>query len=78
MDSIIQTINEIAQAIKPVSVAVAGLVLVIIGLMWMVAKEPQKKEQQASWAFNVLFGFVLVWSAASLVTWFSKRVKGFQ
>lgn len=78
MDSIIQTIDEIATAIKPVSVAIAGLVLVIIGIFWMLAKDPQKKEQQSSWAINVLVGFVIVWSASSLVTWFSKKVKGFQ
>lgn len=77
MDSVISTLNNIAEGIKPVSVPLAGLVLIIIGLLWTFAKDPQKKEMYTGWMVNVAIGFGIVYLAASLVTWFSGNVTGF-
>lgn len=74
MQNVSSTLNNIANGIKPVSVAVAGLALVIIGLMYTFAKDPQKKEQQTGWMVNVAIGFALVWLGASLVQWLDGRI----
>ncbi|UZM97403.1 pilin [Lysinibacillus sp. MHQ-1] len=62
---------------KKLAPAVAGLVLVIIGLIWMFAKDPQKKESAQSWMVNVFIGFGIVYLAASFVVWMTGKVAGF-
>lgn len=49
MDNAITLINEIATDVQKLAPAVAGLVLVIIGLIWMFAKDPQKKVHNLGW-----------------------------
>lgn len=77
MDSLISTIKNVTDGIKPVAPVLAGLILVVIGLMWTFAKDPQRKEQYTGWMVNVAIGFAIVYLAASLVSWFSGRVVGF-
>lgn len=77
MDSLITTIKNITDGIKPVAPVLAGLILVVIGLMWTFAKDPQQKQQYIGWAVNVAIGFAIVYLAASLVSWFGGRVVGF-
>lgn len=77
MDSVISTLNNIAEGIKPIATPLAGLVLIVIGLLWTFAKDPQKKEMYTGWMVNVAIGFGIVYLAASLVTWFSGNVTGF-
>lgn len=77
MDSLMTTVKNVTDGIKPVAPVLAGLVLVIIGLLWMGAKDPQRKEQYVGWMQNVAVGFALVYLAASLISWFSGRVVGF-
>lgn len=74
LNNVSSTINNIANSIKPVSGAVAGLALVIIGIMYIFAKDPQKREQQTGWMVNVVIGFALVWLGASLVNWLNGRI----
>lgn len=74
LNNVTSTINQIANGIKPVSLAVAGLALIVIGLMYIFAKDPQKKEQQTGWMVNVVIGFAIVWLGASLVTWLDGRI----
>ncbi|MFI2128752.1 pilin [Lysinibacillus sp. fkY74-1] len=77
MDNAITLINEIATDVQKLAPAVAGLVLVIIGLIWMFAKDPQKKESAQSWMVNVFIGFGIVYLAASFVVWMTGKVAGF-
>lgn len=72
-----QTVTNITDGIKPITPVVAGLVLVIIGLLWMFAKNPQQKEMYTGWIVNVLIGFGLVYLAASLISWAGTKVVGF-
>lgn len=74
MDAVTKTINNIANGIQPVSLAVAGLALIIIGLMYIFAKDPQKKEQYTGWGVNVVVGFAIVWLGASLVKWVDGKI----
>ena len=74
LENVTSTLDNIANGIKPVSLAVAGLALVIIGIMYQFAKDPQKKEQQTGWAVNVVIGFALVWLGASLISWLDGKV----
>ena len=78
MNDVITTINNIATGIKPVSVAIAGLALIVIGILWMFAKDPQKKEMYTGWFVNVAIGFGIVWLGASIVTWLGASVTGFK
>lgn len=71
------TINNLTNGIKPVAPVLAGLVLVIIGLMWTFAKDPNQKQMYVGWMVNVAIGFGIVYLAASLVSWFSGKVVGF-
>lgn len=77
LNEVIQTINQIAEGIKPLSIAVAGIALVVIGLLWMFAKDPQKKEMYTGWFVNVAIGFAIVWLGASIVTWLGTKTVGF-
>lgn len=77
MDSVMSTINNVTNGIKPVAPVLAGLVLVIIGLMWTLAKDPNQKQMYVGWMVNVAIGFGIVYLAASLVSWFSGKVVGF-
>ncbi|AJK88509.1 MULTISPECIES: pilin [Lysinibacillus] len=77
MDNAITLINNIATDVQKLAPAVAGLVLVIIGLIWMFAKDPQKKESAQSWMVNVFIGFGIVYLAASFVVWMTGKVAGF-
>lgn len=77
MDNAIMLINEIANDVQKFAPAVAGLVLIIIGLVWMFAKDPQKKESAQSWMMNVFIGFAIVYLAASFVAWMTGKVSGF-
>lgn len=73
MDNAITLINSIATDIQKLAPAVAGIALIIIGLIWMFAKDPQKKESAQSWMVNVFIGFAIVYLAASLVTWMTEK-----
>ncbi|MFD1707568.1 pilin [Siminovitchia sediminis] len=77
MNQVITTIRNITDGIKPVAPVLAGLILVVIGLLWTFARDPQKKDMYSGWMVNVFIGFALVYLAASLVSWFSGRVVGF-
>jgi len=77
MEDAIQTITNITDGIKPIAPVLAGLVLVIIGLLWTFARDPQKKEMYTGWMVNVAIGFGIVYLAASLVSWLGGRVVGF-
>ncbi|MFY2307182.1 pilin [Lysinibacillus fusiformis] len=77
MDNAITLINEIANDVQKFAPAVAGLILIIIGLVWMFAKDPQKKESAQSWMVNVFIGFGIVYLAASFVAWMTGKVAGF-
>lgn len=77
MQDAIQTITNITDGIKPIAPVLAGLVLVVIGLLWTFAKDPQNKEMYTRWMVNVAIGFGIVYLAASLVSWLSGRVVGF-
>ena len=77
MDSVMSTINNVTNGIKPVAPVLAGLVLVIIGLMRTLAKDPNQKQMYVGWMVNVAIGFGIVYLAASLVSWFSGKVVGF-
>lgn len=77
MQDAISTITNITDGIKPVAPVLAGLILVVIGLMWAFAKDPQKKESLVGWIVNVCIGFGLVYLAASLISWLGGRVVGF-
>lgn len=77
MDSLMSTIRNLTDGIKPVAPVLAGLVLVIIGLLWTFAKDPNQKQMYVGWMVNVAIGFAIVYLAASLVSWFSGKVVGF-
>lgn len=77
MQQVIQTLTNITNTIKPVAPVLAGLILVVIGLMWSFAKDPQKKEMYVGWMVNVGIGFGIVYLGASIVSWLSKQVVGF-
>lgn len=77
MQDLITTITNITDGIKPVAPVIAGLVLVVIGLLWTFAKDPQKKEMYVGWMVNVGIGFAIVFLAASLVSWLGGQVVGF-
>lgn len=77
MEEIISTIGNITDGIKPVAPVLAGLILVVIGLLWSFAKDPQKKEMYTGWMVNVAIGFAIVYLGASIVTWLGGQVVGF-
>lgn len=77
MQDTIETITNITDGIKPIAPVLAGLVLVVIGLLWTFAKDPQKKEMYTGWMVNVVIGFSIVYLATSLVTWLGGNVVGF-
>lgn len=77
MNEVIRTIQNVTSTIKPVAPVLAGLVLVVIGLMWSFAKDPQKKEMYVGWMVNVGIGFAIVYLGASIVSWLSNQVVGF-
>lgn len=77
MQDLIETVTNITDGIKPIAPVLAGLVLVVIGLMWTFAKDPQKKEMHVGWMVNVGIGFGIVYLAASLVSWLGGQVVGF-
>lgn len=73
MNSFITTINNISTDVKNIAPPIAGIVLIIIGVLYMLAKDPNKKEMLHGWITNVIVGFVIVYSAASAVTWISNK-----
>lgn len=77
MQDVISTITKITDGIKPVAPVLAGLILVVIGLLWVTAKNEQKKEMYVGWMVNVGIGFGIVYLGASLVTWLGGNVVGF-
>lgn len=77
MNNVTSTINEIAAILKTFAVPVGGLVLVVIGLLWMFAKDAQKKDAYVGWMVNVFIGFCLVFLGASVVEWFMGKVSKF-
>ncbi|MEG0258572.1 MAG: hypothetical protein RR595_09465 [Lysinibacillus sp.] len=77
MQDLMTTIANVTTDVKKVAPVLAGLIGVVIGLLWTTAKDAQKKEQYSAWLINVGIGFGIVYLAASLVTWFSAKVVGF-
>lgn len=76
MNDMMTTIDNFSTDIKKLSVPVAGIALVVIGILWMFAKDPQKKEAYVGWFVNVAIGFAIVWLGTSIVTWFTGTVVG--
>ncbi|GLY11984.1 pilin [Bacillus badius] len=77
MNNVIATFQNVAGDIKTVAPPLAGLVLIVIGLIYMFAKDPQRKEQCTGWMVNVAVGFGLAYLGASLVAWLGTKVSGF-
>lgn len=77
MQNLLGTISNVTTEIKTIAPVLAGLILVVIGLLWITAKDPQKKEMYTGWMVNVGIGFGIVYLGASLVSWFSGQVVGF-
>lgn len=71
MNDVVATINNVASQIKPVAPALAGLMLIVIGLLYTTAKDVQKKDMYGDWMKNVGIGFAIVYLGASLVAWFT-------
>lgn len=69
--------NNITNGLKPVAPVLAGLILVVIGLLWTFAKDPQKKEMYVGWLVNVAIGFGIVYLGIYIVNWLSNQVVGF-
>jgi len=74
MNDVMSTVNAVAHDVKLLGFPFAGLLLAIVGILFMVAKDPQKKEMTSSWAVNIAIGFAIVWLSASLVEWFSGKI----
>lgn len=77
MQEFLTTLNNIATDIKNIAPVLAGLILIVIGLLWITAKDPQKKEQYQGWMLNVFIGVAIVFLGSALVTWFTGKVVGF-
>lgn len=77
MNETIQTITNITTTIKPLAPVCAGLALVVIGLIYMFSKDPQRKEQMQGWMVTVIKGFCIVYLGISIVGWLSGQVVGF-
>ncbi|MEC1177278.1 pilin [Metasolibacillus meyeri] len=77
MDNVTTLINDIAKDVQGLAPAIAGIILVIIGLVWMFAKDPNKKEAAQTWMINVFIGFAIAYLAASLVAWGTGKMSGF-
>lgn len=77
MNDVIRTMQNVTDTIKPVAPILAGLILVVIGLMWSFARDPQKKEMYVGWMVNVAIGFGIVYLGASIVSWLGNQVVGF-
>ncbi|AMR88326.1 pilin [Bacillus thuringiensis] len=77
MNEFISTIGNFTTTIKPVAPALAGLILVIIGFIYMVSKDPQRKEQCTGWMINVVKGFCIIYLGIAIVSWLSGQVVGF-
>ncbi|WP_025731383.1 pilin [Heyndrickxia ginsengihumi] len=75
MDKIVGYLNSFATKVKVIAAPLAGVILIILGICWMVAKDEQKKHGLVSWMVNVVIGFALVFAAASLVTWGQSFIK---
>lgn len=73
MNSIVTTINNISTDVKNFAPPVAVIVLIIIGILYMLAKDPNKKEALHGWLTNVIVGFIIVYSAASVMVWISNK-----
>lgn len=69
MDKIVTYLNSFASKVKVIAAPLAGVILIILGIMWMTAKDEQKKHGLVTWMINVVIGFALVFAAASLVSW---------
>ncbi|WP_237049361.1 pilin [Lentibacillus amyloliquefaciens] len=62
MQDAIQTIQNITDGIKPIAPVLAGLVLVVIGLLWTFAKDPQKKKcTRGGWSTLQLALALFIW-----------------
>jgi len=77
MNDVIETVSNITDEVKPIAPVLAGLILVVIGLMWFFAKDPQRKEMYVGWIVNVAIGFAIVYLSASLVSWLSSNIVGY-
>ncbi|MDR5021405.1 hypothetical protein FOL75_04890 [Bacillus thuringiensis] len=77
MNELISTVTNVTNTIKPLAPVLAGLILVVIGLIYMFSKDPQKKEQCTGWMINVVKGFCIVYLGISIVSWLSGQVVGF-
>lgn len=74
MSDVIATLNAIATDVKRLGLPIAGLAIIIVGILWMLAKDPQKKEMHQGWGVNIVIGFGLVWLGASLVQWLADKI----
>lgn len=76
MDNLGTTLSNIGTGIKDIAPSLAGLIFVVIGLMYLSAKDPQKKEQLMDWIKNVLIGLIIVYVGGSMLTWVGSKIVG--
>lgn len=74
MDEAIETINNIISGIKDIGLPIGILALIVVGIMFIGAKDPQKKEMHSSWALNIVIGIAIIWLADSLMNWVTEQI----
>jgi uncharacterized membrane protein len=67
-DEILEPIMDIYNFIKYIATAIAAVVLVVAGLLFMMSgNDPSKREQSKSMVMYVVVGLVIIWIAPLIV-----------
>lgn len=74
MSEAIDTLENIISGVKDIGLPIGILALIIVGIMFIFAKDPQKKEMQSSWAMNIVIGLAIIWLADSLMHWVTEQI----
>lgn len=74
MEDAIETIENITSGIKTLGLPIGILALVIVGLLYLFAKDPQRKEMHNSWAISIVIGLAVIWLASSFMTWLTEQI----
>lgn len=74
MEDVITTINNIAEGVKTLGLPIGILAFIIVGIMFVFAKDPQKKEMHSSWAVSIVMGLAIVWLASSVMNWLTEQI----
>jgi len=74
MQDAIKTINNITEGIKTLGLPIGILALVIVGILYLFAKDPQRKESHNSWAMSIAIGLALIWLASSVMNWLTEQI----